>query len=478
MKLKRSRCKVIFCFLLFGMMLGCGGESGNGSSSSSTGQDSSKTITVDSGSQMGSFRGLYDGVNAGPYSYKWDKDLSLAADEIGLTWFRVHDMAGGGVPSPGDIPQIYGDTGAGDITDPANYDFSTIDPLIAEAVNKDYNVLYRLGRSWSYPPLDSGTDPVRWAEAAHRIIMHFNEGWNNGHYYNIRYWEIFNEPDLSVFWAGTREQWFAFFDTVFSILKGYYPDLKIGCCGFAGIDREWRTAFLEYCANKGLDPDFISWHLYNYGIPEIFMTEGEAWQIEMDKHSLTGENLLTEWGMFGSGTHPENANASGAAFYAAALTYMQDSPIDMAFRYRIDGNEITTPDDGGFNMINPDPGLTLKIPTCSFKAFKWLSENTPVRINADGSNTAAGYAVIAGRSPDDRMVQVIIGDLRSEHTGYNLMIRDLPWGTATYTYERYVINDSLCLELVESGEGSGVSTFQTKEDLAPPAVHLIKLYTQ
>ncbi|HDH04094.1 MAG TPA: hypothetical protein ENH01_00045, partial [Nitrospirae bacterium] len=332
MKLKRSRCKVIFCFLLFGMMLGCGGESGNGSSSSSTGQDSSKTITVDSGSQMGSFRGLYDGVNAGPYSYKWDKDLSLAADEIGLTWFRVHDMAGGGVPSPGDIPQIYGDTGAGDITDPANYDFSAIDPLIAEAVNGGYNVLYRLGRSFSYPPLDPGTDPVRWAEAARRIIMHFNEGWDNGHYYNIRYWEIFNEPDLSVFWAGTREQWFAFFDTVFSILKGYYPDLKIGCCGFAGIDREWRTAFLEYCANKGLDPDFISWHLYNYGIPEIFMTEGEAWQIEMDKHSLTGENLLTEWGMFGSGTHPENANASGAAFYAAALTYMQDSPIDMAFR--------------------------------------------------------------------------------------------------------------------------------------------------
>ncbi|HDZ62019.1 MAG TPA: hypothetical protein ENH40_02600, partial [Nitrospirae bacterium] len=185
MKLKRSGCKVIFCFLLFGMMLGCGGGSGNGSSSASTGQDNSKTITVDSGSQTGPFRGLYDGVNAGPYSEHWNIDLSPAVDEVGLTWFRTHDL-GAGILSPGDIPQIYGDTGVGDLTDPANYDFSAIDPLIAEAVNRGYNVLYRLGRSFSYPPLDPGTDPVRWAEVSRRIIMHFNEGWDNGHYYNIR----------------------------------------------------------------------------------------------------------------------------------------------------------------------------------------------------------------------------------------------------------------------------------------------------
>ncbi len=275
-----------------------------------------ESITADCGSLLGPFLGLHDGVNVGPYSYQWDTDLSPACDEAGLTRFRIHDINGGEAPSPGDIPQIYGDTDVGDVTDPANYDFSLIDPLIAEVANGGFNVFYRLGRSYGYSALDPDTDPTRWADVAAHIIMHFNEGWDNGYYFDIQYWEIFNEPDLAHFWSGTPDQWFAFFRTVFVTLKDYFPGLKIGGCSFAGID--WRIAFCEYCAANNLDPDFVSWHIYNSTNPNAWYGNGTIWQSTMDENGLTGENILSEWGMFGGGLHPENTNASGAAFYVAA----------------------------------------------------------------------------------------------------------------------------------------------------------------
>jgi len=39
------------------------------------------------------------------------------------------------------------------------------------------------------------------------VVMHYNKGWANGFTYGIKYFEIWNEPDFSPFWAGTGEQY-------------------------------------------------------------------------------------------------------------------------------------------------------------------------------------------------------------------------------------------------------------------------------
>ena len=31
------------------------------------------------------------------------------------------------------------------------------------------------------------------------VIKHYNSGWANGYHYNIKYWEIWNEPDGRMF---------------------------------------------------------------------------------------------------------------------------------------------------------------------------------------------------------------------------------------------------------------------------------------
>ena len=36
----------------------------------------------------------------------------------------------------------------------------------------------------------------KWAQICEHIIRHYNEGWADGHKWDIRYWEIWNEADL------------------------------------------------------------------------------------------------------------------------------------------------------------------------------------------------------------------------------------------------------------------------------------------
>ena len=42
--------------------------------------------------------------------------------------------------------------------------------------------------------------------------MHYNQGWANGFHDNIRYWEFWNEADLSIFWTETPEQFYRLYE--------------------------------------------------------------------------------------------------------------------------------------------------------------------------------------------------------------------------------------------------------------------------
>ena len=74
--------------------------------------------------------------------------------------------------------------------------------LIAAIVNAGVEPYYRLGITiehqayikpyHTFPP----KDPEKWARICEHIIRHYTEGWADGYHYNIRYWEIWNEPEV------------------------------------------------------------------------------------------------------------------------------------------------------------------------------------------------------------------------------------------------------------------------------------------
>jgi hypothetical protein len=88
-----------------------------------------------------------------------------------------------------------------------------------------------------HPPKDFD----RWARVCVNIIRHYNEGWADGFRHNIRYWEIWNEPDLmppSPMWTGTAEEYFRLYAVAAEAIKAHDSALKVGGRALAGLVKE------------------------------------------------------------------------------------------------------------------------------------------------------------------------------------------------------------------------------------------------
>jgi hypothetical protein len=385
-----------------------------------------RKLTVEAASTTGTLRSL-QGVNGapGPGGHKpeyfsfggWNMPDSVDASQ-GYIWARIdlvrtHDAYGptdidarferaqapGGalIHADRDALIIFPDREA-DPQNPASYRFGPSDQIIASIRNIGAEVLYRLGRSEGADPIPPG-DFDRYAEIARHIVLHYNRGWANGHDFHIRYWEIWNEPDLGkVFWSGTGQQYFDLYGKLARAVKQADPQALVGGPAIAAPNdaSPYRDRFLEYVRDAHLPLDFYSWHWYatDSEDPLDFSRIAQDLRQRLDSQGLKEtRSFLTEWN-YGLVT-PTPSPLVRAAFVASALIYMQDAPIDAATLYRADnvfGRDGKTPDKTGQALI----------------ALGRMRE-TPERLSAHGDDRN-GFAVQAGRSADARHIQVLISN--------------------------------------------------------------------
>ena len=79
----------------------------------------------------------------------------------------------------------------------------------------------------------------------------------------VRSWffEVWNEPDLPyVFWNGTRDEYFHFYEITARAIKSVDPEIKVG--GPATSGSKWVAAFLKFCRENDVPVDFITTHQY------------------------------------------------------------------------------------------------------------------------------------------------------------------------------------------------------------------------
>lgn len=188
-----------------------------------------------------------------------------------------------------------------DAKDPKNYVFGPTDYLLKRTREEaGLDVFYRLGTSIEH----SGKkihfnalipdDFEKVAEIFAGTVRHYNCGWANGHQWNIKYWEIWNEPEgIENMWcpkegteglskeqltakrAECRAQFVKFFVTVLKRLKGEFGDsIKVGGPALCGFNEVWLKDILDACKAAGIAPDFISWHGYRDD-PMGFCDEGD-----------------------------------------------------------------------------------------------------------------------------------------------------------------------------------------------------------
>jgi hypothetical protein len=222
------------------------------------------TISINFAEEVGRIRPLH-GVNGGPFSQGAETDdLITYHAEAGFPSTRLHDCRW---PSPNvvDIPCVFPLFHA-DVDDPRNYVFTPTDDYVAPIVKNGSQIVYRLGTGIEHkthyyvnPPKDS----QKWADICVHLIRHFNEGWANGHHFNIRYWEIWNEPDLKgQMWTGTMEEYFALYEAATTAIKAHDPQIKIGGPGLTHVGSDWVRPFLKFCQERKLPLDFFSYHWY------------------------------------------------------------------------------------------------------------------------------------------------------------------------------------------------------------------------
>lgn len=387
-------------------------------------------ITVNFQNEIGKIKPL-NGVNSGPKTKVFTFDATEFFKEANLPYSRLHDVEypyGSGEFV--DVHCVFPNFDA-DVNDPASYDFRLTDCYIKAIIDAGTKVFYRLGESIEHAPISKYILPPKdfkkWAQICEHIILHYNEGWANGHHWNIEYWEIWNEPDGDTYrdkdlsehhtvWAGTKAEFYDFYEVAAKYLKEKFPHLKIGGPAMSS-HIPWALEFIPEMAKRNVPFDFYSWHTYSSKI-ELFLERTEALKTcLMENGYIETELILGEWNYVESWNQQPRSfrkliGPTGAAFCGALMVALQSTPNTLATYFEADVTKewcgILQVRDMKISKAAPGR-LEPRKPFYAFKAFgKLLALGTEVETNCEET----GLYVCAAKGDEEQAVMLV-----SYHSG-------------------------------------------------------------
>lgn len=296
-------------------------------------------------------------------------------------------------------------------------------------------------------------DLALWQELVYQTVYHLNVEREFG----IRYWEVWNEPNLAHFWNGTLDEYLQLYEATARGALRADSSIKIGGPATASNrnlgaafpwynERNWITELARFTQANGLPLDFVSWHLYDPRVEQykLSVTEHESWLGGLNPKPLL---LLTEWN-YNAGFTPTYEDGRTSAFVAATVAALTETPLKQAFYFEpIDGG---TGGEGRWGLMNRD-GRVKPI----FEAFRLLNALSGERLFVQTSHPNSG--ALATRN--DHGVDIIIWNYASGHTALSieLTIEGLSASTPINTIYQDLnageqAKDSLSLETSSSGE--------------------------
>ena len=293
-----------------------------------------------------------NGINNGPkngYSGdseedSWQLDATQMYKDLVIPIVRTHDSEYTyGQDKFIDIHCIFPDFSK-NVEDPGSYNFSYTDKYIEAIIETGAEVFFRLGESIDHSGdnlyINPPADYMKWAQICEHIIRHYNEGWASGYEYDIKYWEIWNEPDNDLMWTGTMEEYTELYKTTASYLKKIYPDIYIGGYAAAECDEDIISGFLQSLSSdrENVPLDFFSWHTYTSD-PVSYRENAALVREILDENGFENTiSILDEWNYVKNwedldGITEMVRSVKGASFIAASMITMQNSKVDMAMYY-------------------------------------------------------------------------------------------------------------------------------------------------
>jgi len=406
-------------------------------------------------------------VNNGPGDRSAPNNNIRQFQELGCDYVRTHDYF-----FAFDHHAIFPDTSRSPF-DSLAYHFRTTDSIVKAILDAGGKVYYRLGESYetvplyNYPP----SDMEKWAQVCVQIIKHYNDGWKSGYHFGLDYFEIWNEPDIAQFWNGTPAQYSRLYSIASRKIKAYNPLLKIGGPAVSNIFNErFMNTFLDSVSLHHLPLDFLSYHVYYYLNPWYFKYANDYIRLKLESKGLNGIELInSEWNIylydFDVYSMRVCNDAINSASTLSAFKYMNETEIGKFFRYNLASYY--------FGLLNDDGSL--RYGGLAYRIYRQLTDMT-YSLDSDGDDSL-GTTVMAARSLNGDMMQVVVSDNSSSSNGYHLNMNEIPALTGSsvpyYDYEIYRIDFDNMYFRVASGTVDMLHPFIAQSVHSPFTDHII-----
>ncbi|MGH3253939.1 MAG: GH39 family glycosyl hydrolase [Streptosporangiaceae bacterium] len=189
------------------------------------------------------------------------KALRIARDEFGVRAVRAHgilcDDLGVYTESQGrpaysfdGVDRVY-DTLMEDGLRPV-VELSFMPAALARDPSKtvfNYEGIISPPRNWS-----------RWRDLVRALADHLLQRYGEDEVTSHWAFEVWNEPNIGVFWSGTAQEYFRLYDTSAGAVKSVHPGLRVG--GPASAATGWVRQLLAHVGGSGAPLDFVSTHVY------------------------------------------------------------------------------------------------------------------------------------------------------------------------------------------------------------------------
>ena len=367
----------------------------------------------------------------------WQQQLAYVKKECGFKYIRMHGLLT-------DDMGVYREDRKGN----PEYNFQYIDKLYDYILSIGMKPFVELGFMpqslangkqtifWWRGNVTPPKDYNKWGELIRNLTQHFTERYGADEV-KTWYFEVWNEPNLRGFWAGTQEEYFKLYRYSVNAIKSVNKEYRVGGPATAGA--AWEVDMIDFCQKNNLPLDFISTHSYgvNQGYLDEFGHSGtilneEAMSVsgdvinsrkEIDDSSMPNLELhYTEWSSSYTPADPIHDSYQEAAYILEKLKQVGDAPNSMSYWVFTDIFEEPgprfTPFHGGFGLLNYQA-----INKPAFYSYEFLNKLGDTElINTDSSSWAC--------KDENGNIQVLLWNftytLPDSINDQDYYIRDLP----------------------------------------------------
>ena len=331
----------------------------------------------------------------------WQRDLKRAHDELGFRYVRFHGL-------------LSDDMGTVVLENKKlHYSFFNCDQVFDFLLSIGMKPFIEL--SFMPGPLASGNRTVfkyqgnitppkdykQWATLIERFVSHCVERYGES---EVSKWlfEVWNEPNLRIFWSGTQRDYFRLYRYTAEAIKNVSTSLKVG--GPATAKSEWIEEFVDFCERNDVPADFVSTHHYqNDGYEreseldvQLFKSQrGLMREVAQDtrSHARNRPVYYTEWNTSSNPFDPLHDEPYAAA--AVASTIMEANGLVEGYGFWtfsdiFEENYLPSlPFHGGFGL------LTLHgVPKPTYRTFELLHHVGDRQSLVDGLHETVDCSVI------------------------------------------------------------------------------------